>query len=540
MNKFDEQIDAPDASKRSVIEVPFYPVLMGAYLPLKLLGPNLAVFDVSQATRVVAIMALVGLILLALFFLVLRRAHFAALLSGLAIGTVLVMMGNPDYGLPFFLFTTLIIFLVWIKDIGHRATRILNVFAMGILVQPFGAIIIDYAFTQNQQPDQAHYSPYSNSQFVVTAGESAPNIVHILLDGYAAADVLKKEFDFDNQEFLAALDQRDFIIGQDVHTPYSQTLLVMASIFGANYLTPEEYPLLEDDPDRLRTTLGKVVSDGPLKGQLKELGYMFLATESGYNFFAPAESDILTGPTFGSLSLNFFEGEFAGRLLEVFPDTLTSPLGLAHFQATRFNDYLRHAVSSDIHLNQPGPFHYFVHLLAPHPPFVIDRNGETTDNWIDQFGTLQDSSSATAMDPIKVAAYRKGYLEKLRYINSALIPHIDRLIAEIPSPKVIILHGDHGSGASFHHDDKSLGCLTDRYSPLLAVYSDVPAITESFSRIKDGGFNLVNIYRVLTDTSFGTSLGLLEDKSWYDSWGDPQHPKLLNESEIKANCSVGS
>ena len=64
-------------------------------------------------------------------------------------------------------------------------------------------------------------------------------------------------------------------------------------------------------------------------------------------------------------------------------------------QATRFNDYLRHALTTDIHLNQQSPFHYFIHLLAPHPPFVIDRYGETTDKWIDQFGTLADASSVT-------------------------------------------------------------------------------------------------------------------------------------------------
>jgi hypothetical protein len=538
MNKTNSNIDTPDTSKRPAIETPFYPLVMGAYLPLKLLGPNLATFNASEGIRAVAIMALIGLALLTFFFLIVRRIHFAALLSGLVLGTILVMMSNPDYGLPFFITTTAIIILLWLKDIGYRATRVLNLFAMGILIQPFFAIIVDYTLTQREQADNLNYSPFSTNQLAVTAEEGAPNIVHIVLDGYADADVLENEFNFDNQEFVHALGDRGFILAEDARTPYSQTLLVMASVFGGNYLTPGEHPLLEEDPDRFRTILGKAVTDGPLKRQLKKLGYIFLSTESGYNFFAPIEGDIVTGPTFGSFSLNFFEGEFAGRLLEIFPATLTTPLGLAHFQATRFNDYLRHAVTSDIHLNQQTPFHYFIHLLAPHPPFVIDRSGKTTDKWIDQFGTLSDASSVTSMDPIKQAAYREGYLDKLRYINSALIPELDRLIAEVPSPKVIILHGDHGSGASIHHDDKSLGCLTDRYTPLLAVYSDDPAIARLFSGINNGRFNLVNIYRILADASFGTSLGLLEDKSWFSSWGDPQHPILLANSEIAKNCQT--
>jgi hypothetical protein len=538
MTKTKHQIDTPGTSKRPVIEIPFYPLVMGAYLPLKLLGPNLATFDASEGIRTVVIMSLVGLALLTFFFLIIRRIHFAALLSGLVLGTILVMMSNPDYGLPFFLVTAAIIVLLWLKEIGYRATRVLNVFAIGILIQPAFAIAIDYSLIQKDPSNQKDYSPFSKNQLVVSAEDTAPNIVHIVLDGYADNDILKKEFNFDNEGFLSALGDRNFIVAKDAHAPYSQTLLVMASIFGGNYLTPGEYPLLEEDPDRLRTILGKAVTDGPLKRQLKNIGYSFISTESGYNFFAPVEGNILTGPTFASLSLNFFEGEFAGRLLEIFPSKLTSPLGLAHFQATRFNDYLRHALTTDIHLNQQSPFHYFIHLLAPHPPFVIDRYGETTDKWIDQFGTLADASSVTFMDPTKQAAYRDGYLDKLRYINSALIPEIDRLIAEVPSPKVIILHGDHGSGASFNHDDKSSGCLTDRYTPLLAIYSDNPAITKSFSRIENGNFNLVNIYRILSDASFGTSLGLLEDRSWYSSWGNPQNPTLLNKSEILANCPV--
>jgi alpha-1,2-mannosyltransferase len=36
----------------------------------------------------------------------------------------------------------------------------------------------------------------------------------------------------------------------------------------------------------------------------------------------------------------------------------------------------------------------------------------------------------------------------------------------------------------------------------------------------------------------GILIGLLEDKSWFSSWGDPQHPILLANSEIAKNCQT--
>ena len=63
----------------------------------------------------------------------------------------------------------------------------------------------------------------------------APNIIHIVLDGYSRADVLQELYDFDNAEFLNSLRALGFTIVDDATVPYGQTLLTMNSVLRARF-----------------------------------------------------------------------------------------------------------------------------------------------------------------------------------------------------------------------------------------------------------------------------------------------------------------
>ena len=64
----------PDQNRKSaLIEIPFFPVLICIYLPLKLLAPNLAVFELSQGIRPILVMAVVVLVSLLLLTVLLRN-----------------------------------------------------------------------------------------------------------------------------------------------------------------------------------------------------------------------------------------------------------------------------------------------------------------------------------------------------------------------------------------------------------------------------------------------------------------------------------
>ncbi|MGI9307842.1 MAG: hypothetical protein ACR2P6_01190, partial [Gammaproteobacteria bacterium] len=390
MNQPEGTAQGAERATRSLIEVPFYPVLMAAYLPLNLLAPNLAVFSPSQSIRFIFALALLGLALFTISYVAVRHLHNAALISAALIGTVWANLVNPSFDVPFLILALVILFVVWRTKLGHSATRIMNVFALAIFIQPAVLITTDYFRIQNNKDTALDYSPFYSSQLTVQPEIGAPNIVHIVLDGYASNDVLQNTFGFDNSGFVASLRSMGFKIGADVRTPHNQTVLALSTIFAGTHLDATQYPMTEPDTNRFRATLGRVASDGPLKNQLRKLNYSFLATESGYHFFSPADDDILTGPTFGFFSLNFFEKEMLERLLAILPQALTSIVGLDHFQASTFNAYLRHAMNSNLHRNQEYPFHYFIHMIAPHPPFVVDRHGETTDLWVEDFGTIND------------------------------------------------------------------------------------------------------------------------------------------------------
>ena len=63
-------------------------------------------------------------------------------------------------------------------------------------------------------------------------------------------------------------------------------------------------------------------------------------------------------------------------------------------------------------------------------------------------------------------------------------------------------------------DDRLATCLKERFSPFFAVYSTDPQFTDALA----DDLNLVNLYRVLFNTVFGTDLRLLRSRSFYTPW----------------------
>ena len=63
-----------------------------------------------------------------------------------------------------------------------------------------------------------------------------PDIYYIILDEYAGADSLEKNFNFDNIEFISALSKRGFFMPSNSYSNYPYTLLSIPSILNMQYL----------------------------------------------------------------------------------------------------------------------------------------------------------------------------------------------------------------------------------------------------------------------------------------------------------------
>ena len=154
----------------------------------------------------------------------------------------------------------------------------------------------------------------------------------------------------------------------------------------------------------------------------------------------------------------------------------------------------------------PGPKFIFFHVLAPHPPFFFDREGNEVKN-----SGLQ---SMTWSPPEK-------YVDQLIYVNKRILECIKVLLASPHkvSP-IIVIQSDHGPGITLEDerrwDDPTPLNLHERLGNFCAIYMSEPGrsmLTQSVTP--------VNLFRIIFKSTFGADTDLLPDRLYFGMPGMP-------------------
>lgn len=296
-----------------------------------------------------------------------------------------------------------------------------------------------------------------------------PHIFHIVLDSYGRSDVLKSLYDHDNSAFLAALESRGFQVAPLARANYSHTAVSLASMLDASLLEAPAAGDMRSDREHLRRRLqgGRVLS------ALRESGYGIAALDSGVwvTTFRDRADRVATTYSGNELSRTLLGTLFPGnrgpqadrarilRTLELLPTLAES----AH------------------------PTFVFAHLLSPHPPFVFGRHGETPS--IPYFGS-ESANHLIRPGRLDRAQYIRHYSAQASFLEARLLSAVDAVLERSKVRPVIIIHGDHGGGAYFHHESPRLWHLQDRFSVLFA------ALTPEGGRIPSD-LALAQAYRML-------------------------------------------
>jgi hypothetical protein len=157
----------------------------------------------------------------------------------------------------------------------------------------------------------------------------------------------------------------------------------------------------------------------------------------------------------------------------------------------------------------PGPKFAFVHIISPHPPFVLGPDGP-----LDAASYLNENQKYTS------EAFARGYTEQVGFISKSIEAAAREIIANSPTPPVIIIQGDHGPW--LQPEDRSFEILNAYYIPdergRAALY---PSISP------------VNSFRVVLNTYVGTDYKLLPDVSFFSPI-----PYIYRFSEVSVPCPV--
>jgi hypothetical protein len=331
------------------------------------------------------------------------------------------------------------------------------------------------------------------------AGDNAPDIYHIILDGFGRPDVLAEMYSLDLEPFVRALEARGFAIPAASRSNYAQTYLSLASSLNLSYLDPVA-TVAPDSGDR--RGLDYLIQHNALMALGKRSGYRVVAIGSNYSATERLSSaDVCLCEQHG-----LHEIDAAAINL--------TPLRALPLERWTFGAHRRKITQAFEHVErvsgETGRKMVFAHLISPHPPFVFEADGRPRTT-VARMYTFEDGSHFRGAS----GEYVAGYREQARYVAGRVLALVDVILSRPGPPPVIVVHGDHGPGSDWNWEDVSRANARERLA-ILSAYR-FPGAQQAF----DPGTTPVNGLRLMANRYLGTTLPALPDRSFASTWRQP-------------------
>jgi hypothetical protein len=470
---------------------PWYAVLVGVIPPLFVWSGSPAEVDPKNVLPHVILGVVLSGAALALFrrFLEVGRSGLAASLVvvGLTwpLDPVLALL-LPFLGVP-------LLFLLK-RSPDKPGLSSVTVFLNGLAITTVGTSLV--AVLLSVTPGNPAMRPRERIRL---RQESRPDIWWIVLDGLSRGDWLKKRFGVEDV-LGPGLSKRGFQVARAARSNYPQTLYVITSTLNLDYVHA-----VAERAEVPREVAKAFLGANRVAASLSSSGYRTVYWPGGYHRLDPGLDETRTA--------SFLPTEYHLALMNQWPPTGIWRMATGRsLSAAIRHEFIVKTMESVRGVPDGPPTFNFLHVVAPHPPFVVGANGE-----LDPTGTadtIMDGSFWNEANP--GVSFRKGYSAQASWVQRRVLEAVDRILARGARPAVIVVCSDHGSGLDFDWKRLSRAALFDRMSAFYAVYlPDVP------SRPIPATMSTVNTFRYVFDEVFGTSLGLLPDRSYWQTWDRP-------------------
>jgi len=398
---------------------PWYPIAISAYPVLALLNANVGEIQPSAVVRPLLASILFGGFLFFIVWLFLRRSqiHKAAFLTALwlalffTFGHAYIYIDGkyPKTNYTLWLAIGWIILFVLALFWATRpkltfvsSASTLNTVALALLVMSVGQQISFGSGTRSAHTLGADHAPVESD---LVAPANPPDVYYFILDSYGRQDLLKMVYDYDNTEFLNALKERGFYVGECSQSNYGRTEISLGSSLNMMYLQDLDDTFKPENTNRRK--LWDSLKHSAVRYNFESMGYKTVDFATGFAWNELEDADIFLAPPPFSSGLTEFEGLFLrttfARYAQDFgwvdPDAI-----LGQNFRDRFNNIFD---SMNKIANMPEPTFAYVHVISPHPPFVFDPEGNPT--------RPQDFWNEQRLYPY--ALYTKGYTNQLTWLN---------------------------------------------------------------------------------------------------------------------------
>jgi hypothetical protein len=495
--------------------LPIHPLLAAAYPVVFLFAMN-AAEQVTLAPMWGPLAVAVGgaMVVLAVLAAALRDWHRAALLT-----TVLVV-GFFGYGHAWnaavgvldsqwlLIGAWLLLIVVGLVVAWHSArwaataTRALNVvFAIALLLNAWSVAVSTIGVASAGPSDVE----LSTLELNPPDPEDLPDVYYIILDRYAGTTALEQIYDFDNEPFLTALEDRGFTVARHAHSNYIKTPLSLVSSLTVDFLDAEALKAQVssgEDREPIQRMLGQHL---PVPTALKELGYTYYHVGS---WWEPSRTNVDADRTFVYEGQDEFSTVLAQTtLLRAFNEPEAAPTDPWDWRVLREHTLYELDRLDEI-AETAGPKFVFGHILIPHDPYVFDADGSFMDR-----------------TQVQEQGQPESYRRHLSYGNARMLQLVDRILAH-SEDAVIMIQADEGPFPARYRGNEC--CfdwrqaqdieLEEKFGILFAMR--VPGADLEAEGFHDA-ITPVNTFRIIFNARFGTDLPLLPDRTW--SHTDNQH-----------------
>lgn len=499
------------------INAPWYPIAISAYPALALLNANAGEVQPNAVVRPLLVSILFGglLYFITWLFLRSRQVHKAAFLTSLWLA-LFFSFGHAyiyiDAKYPKSNYTTwlavgwIVLFVlaaVWAsrpKLTFVSLASTMNMVAFALLAMSLWQI----SFESSPRTAHALGADHAPVETDLVAPANPPDVYYFILDSYGRQDVLDMAYGYDNTEFLNALRERGFYVGECSQSNYVRTEISLASSLNMMYL--QDLDEAFNPESTARRKLWNSLKHSAVRYNFEGMGYKIVDFATGFAWNELEDADVFIAPPPLTSGLSEFEGLFLrttfARYIQDFgwidPDAV-----MGQDFRDRFNNIFDNM--SNI-AKMPEPTFAYIHVISPHPPFVFDPEGNPTyppDFWNEQREYPYDM-------------YTKGYTNQLTHLNKKTLEAIDTILAESDTPPIIIIQGDHGPW--MQPKDRRMWILNAYYLP-----GHEDALYPTISP--------VNTFRLVFDKYFGGKYDMLKDVSYFSPV-----PKLYDFSQIQNKC----
>ena len=343
---------------------------------------------------------------------------------------------------------------------------------------------------------------------------SLPDIYYIVLDEYAPLRTLNTVYDYDNSDFVKFLQERDFYIAKNSHSNYAETFLAMASTLNMKYVNYLSDTVGEESLDQRIPY--QMISNNHVMKNLKSIGYEIYNFDSGWwgtRSLQIADANLCSkNQNMDFHTLHALKQISIFRAFDVF---IKDPSSEIFHQERRDRIFCQFDDITKIKQETEKPVFVFMHVMAPHDPYVFGPDGEEVD-YKYTFGP----TGTAYLDP---SEEKTAYLNQLIYLTKTLRGVIENLQENSENQPIIIIQSDTGPSTKFGETVNEMHQV-DRMSIFNAYYFP----NGKYDLLSDD-ITPVNSFRIVFDSNFQTDYGLVEDRVFYSTYEKPYELIEMNE-----------